>query len=400
MQIIFSDQPFPHSITKSMFLEGPSMRSSDQKDWKHEALAILENIQYDGAVIIPIPKNKFYGGEDDSEWNYIGQVDKEIQLRNKADIIVAWVAREIDYSRKDLGMPGFTTNVEIGEDLHSGKFIYGRPDSAPKCRYLDHIYLKSHNKEFHTELKSILEDTVEQLGKGALRQEGETDIPLFIWNTPQFQSWYENLKKSGNRLESAKVLSSVKIGQKFVFSYILKVNIWVDIEKRFKSNEFVFARPDISTIVPFYKDKDTNEIYLTLIKEFRSPVNNDMGFVFELPGGSSFKPNVDPKENASHELFEETGIEIEDISRFQYVGKRQLIATLSSHVAYVYSIELTKEEYEQVVEVEKKNSYFGVEEDTERTYIKTIALSQLFTLPLDYSMVGMIYESLKNHQVI
>ena len=45
---------------------------------------------------------------------------------------------------------------------------------------------------------------------------------------------------------------------------------------------------------------------IIVIKEYRSPCRNQSGFVYELPGGSSFKPNTDVYQTAADELFEET----------------------------------------------------------------------------------------------
>jgi hypothetical protein len=49
---------------------------------------------------------------------------------------VFWIPRDLVW------LPGFTTNVEFGRYIGSGKCVYGRPDSAPKNRYLDWLYQK------------------------------------------------------------------------------------------------------------------------------------------------------------------------------------------------------------------------------------------------------------------
>lgn len=411
MQLVFSDQEFPTAITKSMFLAGPSPRSNNFADWRPKALQILNELNFDGFVFIPIPKDKFYGNDDQIGWTYIGQTSWERKGRQIADIILFWVDREIDISDKDLGMPGFTTNVEFGKDLNSGKILYGRPDDSPKCRYLDDEYSTQLKQKVFTNLTDLLQEAVLKLGAGSYRTGGEIYVPLFIWNTEQFQSWYSQLKAVGNKLEEAKLLYHFTIGNGIVFSYILWVNIWIEAEQRFKSNEFVFARKDISTIVAYYKDKEqsypndiqsnghhknacSNDIQLVVIKEFRSPVNNSAGFVYELPGGSSVKPNMDPQVNAQHELQEEAGLFIEDLSRFKYVGSRQLVATLSSHKAQVYSIELNKNEFEKIQEYVSNQTTFGVEEDTEKTYVDIIPVGKLKESFLDFSMLGMVYEAL------
>lgn len=383
MQIYYSDSPMPTTLTKSLFLAGPSSRDKETFDWKIEAVKILEEMNFDGDVFIPVPKRKFAGGDESESWSYIEQVAWECECRHIADMIVFWVPRDIKGK-----MPGFTTNIEFGEDLSSGKYIYGRPDKADKCRYLDDRNASLKNITYTT-LKELLEATVKKLGKGSVRHEGEIHIPLFIWQESEFQDWYKNIKLAGNKLIDAKVLNQVSLPNKKLFAYTLKVNIWVEAEKRNKSNEFVFFRKSISSILAYYKDeKDT---HLVLVKEFRSPVNNSEGYVYELPGGSNFE-GINALDNASHELYEETGIKIEDSSRFNLVNKRQITATVCTYTTHLYSIELNENEFKQA----KENTLtsFGLQEDSEKTYVQVIALKDIFNYPVDYGNLGMIFEGL------
>lgn len=385
MELIFADMDLPKCIKKSIFLAGPSPRTKGVYDWRHDALKNLEELNFTGTVFIPIPKNRFYNFEQDSkDWTYDNQILWECQARELSDIILFWVARDIQG-----GMPAFTTNIEFGEDLHSGKIVYGRPDDAEKCRYLDKR-IEDLKQPVFSDLNLLLTHCMDKLGEGSLRTNGETHVPLFIWKTEQFQSWYKTLISTGNRLESAKLLHHFAVND-FVFSYVLAVNIWIEAEKRFKSNEFIFTRKDTSTIVPFYRNG--NDIEILLVKEFRSPVNNNESYVYELPGGSSFKPNVDPRINAQHELHEETGLFIENIHRFNFIGDRQLLATLSTHKTYVYSIELNENEYLELKQSILSNKTFGVESDSEKTYIQFVSLKELKTVPIDYSMLGIILET-------
>ncbi|UJR10967.1 hypothetical protein I4U23_015152 [Adineta vaga] len=393
MQLIFADYPVPFEITKSLFLAGPSPRDIHSLDWRHEALHCLST--FDGTVFIPIPEHQFHAKNRDervnaASWTYDNQIAWECECRHVADLIVFWIPRDVKG-----GMPGFTTNIEFGEDLHSGKIVYGRPDNAEKCRYLDKR-MEELQLPIFTSLTDTLQHATTLLGDGAHRKHGEVYVPLFIWKTHQFQSWYSNLKLAGNRLEKAKVLHHVELKpSKHVFSYILWVKIWIEEENRYKENEFVFARRDISTVVAYYRADDDNDIKIAIVKEFRSPVNNPDGFVYELPGGSAALPTeIDPQVNAQHELEEEVGLVINDLSRFQYLGRRQLAATLSSHQAELYSIELTKEEYECILDNEKNVKTFGVSEDSEKTYVQMISISQLRDSFLDFSMLGMIYQAL------
>lgn len=385
MKLVFADQPVPQSITKSLFLAGPSPRSEDVADWRHQALEYLESVNFDGTVFLPIPKQRFYGKGDKSTWDYNDQVEWECKCRHVADIIFFWVPRDIKGQ-----MPAFVTNIEFGEDLSSGKIVYGRPATAEKCRYLDKRIIDS-GLPVHETLPATLDHAIEKLGDGALRNDGEVYVPLFIWKTPQFQSWYKNLKIAGNRLDEARLLNHFTIQNKFTFCYMLWVKVWIEKEQRHKENEFVLSRTDISSVVAYYK-KD-NDIKVVIVKEFRSPVNNESGYVYELPGGSASKAGVDPRVNALQELHEETGLQIDNPERFEYVGTKQLAATLSTHVSHVYKVELNDYEYQVLVGAEKSKKVFGEIESSERTYVEIHSLKELKDKFLDYSTLGMIYEA-------
>lgn len=387
MKLFFSDQPLPSSVTKSIFLGGPSPRTPDVHDWRHEALAELKKLGFDGEVFIPIPEHTFNKLHNASDWTYINQIQWEVKARQLADKIVFWIPRDIQG-----GLPGFTTNFEIGEDFHSGKIIYGRPDHAEKCRYIDARYIELKQPVFNN-LHYLLQQTVSDLGTGSLRNAGEAHVPLFIWNTEQFQSWYDSLKQAGNKLIDAKLLhhSHMDKAKQHIFSFILWVNVWVEEEKRFKSNEFIFSRKDISTVVAYFKGQEGN--FITFVKEFRSPVNNNTGFVFELPSGSSAK-NIDAKTNAQHELFEETGLLIQNINRFEHVGTRQLAATLSTHQAYAYRVQLTVEEFEFLIKKQEHIENVENQHDHEITYVHMINEKDLHKYPIDFSTLGMIQHAL------
>ena len=384
MQIIFSDSPQPQQITHSIFLAGPSPRKPQDNNWRIEAIEILKKLNFTGQVFIPIPKEKFYNGQDENSWTYLKQIQWECSFRHIADKIVFWVPRSIAHEQ-----PGFTTNVEFGEDLHSGKIIYGRPDNADKCRYLDERIKQIQQPIFNT-LEKTLEYTVTQLTNPSVRDNGEIFIPLHIWQDNEFQTWYTNLKNNGNQLIEAKVLHHYTVGQNKLFSYVLKVNIFIKSENRYKDNEFVFFRKSISSVLAFYEDTNTKQTYIVLIKEFRSPVNNNEGYIYELPSGSSFD-NISPQENAKNELLEETGIVIDDINRFICVSNRQIAATLSSNKCHLYKVQLTQQEF-NAIDTQKIH---GENLEYEQTHVVICKKQDALHLPLDYNTIGMIFCALQ-----
>jgi 8-oxo-dGTP pyrophosphatase MutT (NUDIX family) len=394
MQIVFATQPFPSNVTKSLFLAGPSVRAPDQRDWRHEALSELERLDYDGHVFVPIPEERFYGAAaDESGWSYDGQIAWECEGRERADAIVFWVARDIDRSRSDLGMPGFTTNFELGEDLRSGKLVFGRPASAPKNRYLD-IRVRESGMPVHETLQDTLAETLAMLGDGAPRFGGECQVPLFIWRTQQFQSWYADLKTAGNRLEGASLKYHAGIGGN-VFAYALKVIIWVSAEARHKSNEIVFSRRDISAVFAYHLHPQTQQVKVVLVSEFRSTVSNGQGMVFELPGGSSIRTDIPYLANAREELAEETGLHIDDLERFQVLRTRQLMSTFSSHKAVTFGVQLTDAELASLEAAHALKTTFGEAGSSERTQVHVVTVRQALTREsVDFATSGMIAQAL------
>ena len=368
----------PSTIKRSIFLAGPCPRKEDHVDrtWHDDALHYLASIGYDGHVLIPLP---FVG-------DYVDGVHWEETYLNIADVILFWVPRDLD------ALPGFTTNIEFGEWFKSGKIVLGYPQGAPKMSYLD-LKAKENGVQVRNTLEETLDAALQMVGEGASRTGGEIYVPLHIWKNPGFLAWYTSQKIAGNVLESARLLWEFRAPiSKKTFCWVLKVSVWIAAEKRSKTNEFVFTRSDISSILAYVPVGPSAGLKALLgtriltVKEFRSPARTNDGYVHELPGGSSSKPAENPLVVAAHELEEETGLKI-DPSRFKRVGGRQLASTLSSHKSFLYAVELTQQE---LASVEGKQA--GVSSDTEVTYISSCSLGDILSgaMQFDWSMVGMV----------
>lgn len=354
MKLVYAREDIPDTITKSIFLAGPTPRSDETESWRKDAVKILEDKGYDGVVFIPEPR--------DGSWqkNYNAQVEWEEECLNIADCIVFWVPRELKT------MPAFTTNVEFGTWASSGKIVFGAPPKAEKNTYLKY-YAKKFNVPVGESLTETLSEAMDMLGEGEERSGGERYVPLFIWNTDSFKRWYKAQTNAGNRLDKAKLLYSFRPGFKsFVFMWVLKAEIYVKEEDRYKTNEFVLSRPDISSIMLWKKEDSLEKSKVVLIKEFRAPASTSDGFVRELVGGSS-KESEDPEGVAASEILEETGFKVEP-DRLVYHQTRQLCGTLSSHKSHFFSVELDDDEIKWFESQE--GIVHGNIEDTERTFIE------------------------------
>jgi 8-oxo-dGTP pyrophosphatase MutT (NUDIX family) len=390
MEVVFARQPFPTEVTATIMLCGPTQRSAEVTSWRKEALAHLSAAGFTGHVFVP--ENPDFSFND---WNkhfpYESQVGWEAEALNRADCILFWIPRDMET------MPALTTNDEYGQWKSSGKVVLGTPPEADKVRYQRH-YADKEKIPTYDSLQATCEAAVAKVMPGSLRRGGEAHIPQLVWNTPSFQSWYADLQGAGNRLDGGKVLWTFRVGpqKNFVFAWSLHADIHVAAEDRNKQNEFVLSRSDISSVLMYYIPPDATSVYdaeVVLVREFRSPVANSEGFVYELPGGSAH-PNDDAKtlQNATKEVEEETGFTL-DPSRVSPVGVRQVAATWSSHKAQLFTAKLTLEELHYFKGT--SGQFFGDEGSTERCYPEVVLVRDLLDSDLcDWTTMGMILSAI------
>ena len=378
MEIIFAQEPLPTKTIKTIFLAGPTPREQATESWRPEALKLLKDLGFDGHVLVPEPKDGIFK-------NYEDQIGWETDALNMADIIVFWIPRN------DTTMKALTTNIEWGLWVNSGKAILGYPKEATHMPYLqymaDNIKVPSFNS-----LKETLQKAIDMIGPGAERKDGECSIPLQVWNHTTFKGWYKSHTDIGNKLESGKVLWNFRVGKdkSVMFCFVVHANVWIKAEDRVKSNEFFIGRTDISSIALYYPGKDLLDTEILLVKEFRTPVRNNTGFVYELPGGSAKEDSGQTLKVALDELTEETSFSI-DKSRVREICGLQLAGTVLSHISTLYAAEITKEERDQLVELEKSKKTFGIEADTEKTYVSVMSIRKMMVEKIvDFSTLGMI----------
>ena len=128
LTLVYARDPLPPG--NSVFLAGPTPRSDDVPSWRPDAVNELA-AQWRGpgrlAVLLPEPPSgqrwPYY--DDQAEW--------ETVARAAASAILFWIPRDLRT------LPGFTTNVEFGLDVTTGRAVLGCPPDCPdadKNRYL------------------------------------------------------------------------------------------------------------------------------------------------------------------------------------------------------------------------------------------------------------------------
>lgn len=122
----------------SVFLAGPTPRDKNTNSWRPDMISALRRLGYDGDILIPEKRGDYlsYEYETNTKW--------EVDHLNAAKIILFWIPRQL------ASMPAFTTNIEFGEFMHSGKVVLSFPKEAEKMQYLA-VRAKMHNiPTFHT----------------------------------------------------------------------------------------------------------------------------------------------------------------------------------------------------------------------------------------------------------
>jgi hypothetical protein len=136
----------------SIFLAGPTPRDPSVKSWRYEAYDILKNHEDSKDW----EELEIYSPEPvDTETDYYDyQIKWENAYLKQATCILFWIPRELDT------LPGFTTNIEFGEWMKSGKIVVGFPKDAPKTKYI-HEKCKLYGIPVAHTLKETLELALE-----------------------------------------------------------------------------------------------------------------------------------------------------------------------------------------------------------------------------------------------
>ena len=147
MIINYSDQEIIKN-KKSIFIAGPTPRDKKIKSWRTTVCEKLSELGFNGVVYVPEYSTH------KPKTDYVDQAMWEREALIAATVIMFWIPRDLP------NMPAFTTNVEFGYWLHSGKIIYGRPDNASKIKYLDWLYQEDYNKKPINDLNKLLKESI------------------------------------------------------------------------------------------------------------------------------------------------------------------------------------------------------------------------------------------------
>jgi hypothetical protein len=133
LNLVYAREPVPSSGPK-VFLAGPTPRAGGNvESWRPAAVEQLA-ARWTGTrpLTVLVPESR--GGRRAE--HYDDQVGWETDARAAADAILFWIPRDLRT------LPGFTTNVEFGLDVATGRAVLGCPPDCPnpeRNRYLIYV---------------------------------------------------------------------------------------------------------------------------------------------------------------------------------------------------------------------------------------------------------------------
>ncbi|GAA0989825.1 hypothetical protein GCM10009555_074480 [Acrocarpospora macrocephala] len=146
LTVVWAREPIP--ADPSIFLAGPMPRASiPVPSWHSAAISLLGELRTRPLTVLTPESRDGIRAE-----HYDDQFAWENAAREAATAILFWIPRDL------ATLPGFTTNVEFGHDVRTGKVVLGCPPDCPnpeRNRYL--IRLAEH---YAVPVRQTLADTV------------------------------------------------------------------------------------------------------------------------------------------------------------------------------------------------------------------------------------------------
>jgi hypothetical protein len=206
IEVVRAFEPMPEDVIRTIFLAGPTPRSTEVESWRPEAIELLTELGFHGHVFVPETNNQ-------ADWKngFEAQEEWEHEALSRADVILFWIPRDLSLdSEGEMRMPAFTTNIEFGEHMKSGRVILGYPPHTKKIGALTKK-AQRYNVPVRSTLRETLKGCIDCIGDGAKRVEGECSVPLIVWRQRGFQKWYQSIKEE-NWLVNARVISRYPFG--------------------------------------------------------------------------------------------------------------------------------------------------------------------------------------------
>lgn len=386
-QIVCAAEPLPPAFTASLFLAGGN------GSWRREAVPLLEQAGFDGVILIPevrtTPRPGTPAPERPPDAARFLQWQEEA-LRH-SDAVVLWLG--------DGGAADPQLGELWGQWQRSARLSLGAPPGTESAILRSAARLRI---PVQTSLADTVTHALSLVNPGALRRGGERAVPLLLWRSPGFHSWYKALRGAGHRLDDAYLEWTYrsKAAGRPPLLWALRPRVFLPSERRHKSGEVVVGRSDVSATVLYYRQglPSRQDTLVALVREFRSAVRNQSGYGYMLPGGSAAQATEreqDARVTALKEVAEETGLRLGAAQLVAVpAGNRQLAASLSCHHAHLFRAELTPAQLEELKATAAAGRPLGANPN-ERCFVILRSLRDLQNDPdFDWSQLGMLLHAL------
>lgn len=191
VEIVKAFESFPTHVRRTIFLAGPTPRSTEVPTWRPQAIALLESLNFQGHVFVPET-------DDPSKWKngFEEQEAWEDEGLHRADIVVFWVPRDFTPDKNGKPkMPAGTTNIEFGEHMKGGRLVLGCPSHAAQVGAMKKKAERYAIPVFD-DLGATLACACRLIGDGAERVGGECSVPQNAWEFYPFREWVRNQQQT------------------------------------------------------------------------------------------------------------------------------------------------------------------------------------------------------------
>ena len=423
--VVAAPEPLPPAFAASVYLAAPApvpapvQSPGGGRAFFQQAIAHLTQAGFDGVVYVPDDRGPEGRGADEREGRPAEAASDKTERPDKterterperAERIESWSLEALRHSDAVL----FWIDGESARDAAIAE-LWGQVQRSSRAVVIAPAgqsgdpgvaaYLRTAGRLRVPVARSVAEGVQLVLGivrPGALRRLGERAVPLLLWRSPGFQSWYRALRRAGHRLDDAQLEWSYRsrAAGRPPLLWALRPRVLVSGERRHKSGEVVIGRTDVSATVLYHlpAQADPLDALVVLVREFRSAVRNETGFGWNLPGGSAASASEreqDPRATARQEVLEETGLPL-DANQLEEVpaGDRQAASTLSCHHVFLYRASLSDTQLHAMRHAEQLGKSHGANPG-ERCFVSLRSVRALLADgSLDWAQLGMVMRAL------
>ncbi|MEU2391533.1 nucleoside 2-deoxyribosyltransferase domain-containing protein [Streptomyces sp. NPDC007369] len=195
VEVVHVGQEPPESWAAAVYLCGPTPADPAEPSWRPDAVAALRSLWSGAGRLVVFLPEPVPGGSYPA---YADQIAWEEDAMHRSDVVLFWIPR--DMAR----LPGLVSNIKWGAWCDSGRAVLGAPPEAERMAYLLH-FAHALGVPVERTLAGAADAALRAVGPGAARGGGERAVPLAVWRTEPFRTWYAERRQAGDRLLDARV---------------------------------------------------------------------------------------------------------------------------------------------------------------------------------------------------